>query len=483
MLLRELLPGAAVTGPDSGEITALAYDNRDVEPGSLFFCVPGFVRDGHEFAAEAVARGAAALVVERPVGVGVPEALVPSVRAAMAPAAAAFYGDPTRDLETVGVTGTNGKTTSAFLIRALLEAGGRRTGLLGTVKSVIGGVEHEVERTTPEAIDLQRMFRMMLDRGDTACAIEVSSHALALHRADSIHFAAALFTNLTQDHLDFHPTMEDYFLAKRRLFVDPGPARAVVNVDDPYGVRLAAELPQAVTFALRADAGYRAVDVRSDLDGSRFRVLAPDRELALRSPLRGEFNVYNVLGALAVARELGVDDDACVEAIGSAGQVPGRFETVDEGQPFAVLVDYAHTPDSLENVLRAARELIDGRLHVVFGCGGDRDRGKRPLMGEIARRLADRVIVTSDNPRSEDPGAIIAEILRGTGSDVAHDPDRRAAIAAAIEGAAAGDAVVIAGKGHEQGQELAGGRKIPFDDVTVAREVLRGAAVDGAAAR
>ncbi|MGH3264022.1 MAG: Mur ligase family protein, partial [Trebonia sp.] len=364
MLLRELLPGAAVTGPDSGEITALAYDNRDVEPGSLFFCVPGFVRDGHEFAAEAVARGAAALVVERPVGVGVPEALVPSVRAAMAPAAAAFYGDPTRDLETVGVTGTNGKTTSAFLIRALLEAGGRRTGLLGTVKSVIGGVEQDVERTTPEAIDLQRMFRMMLDRGDTACAIEVSSHALALHRADSIHFAAALFTNLTQDHLDFHPTMEDYFLAKRRLFVDPGPARAVVNVDDPYGVRLAAELPQAVTFALRADAGYCAVDVRSDLDGSRFRVLAPDRELELRSPLRGEFNVYNVLGALAVARELGVDDDACVEAIGLAGQVPGRFETVDEGQPFAVLVDYAHTPDSLQNVLRAARELIDGRLHV-----------------------------------------------------------------------------------------------------------------------
>ncbi|MGH2858319.1 MAG: UDP-N-acetylmuramoyl-L-alanyl-D-glutamate--2,6-diaminopimelate ligase [Solirubrobacteraceae bacterium] len=478
MLLRELLPGAAVTGPDSGEITALAYDNRTVEPGTLFFCVPGFTRDGHEFAPDAVARGAAGLVVERRLGLGVPEALVSDARAAMATAAAAFYGDPTARLLVAGVTGTNGKTTSAFLIRALLEAGGHRTGLLGTVKSVIGGSEQEVQRTTPEAIDLQRTFRQMLDGGDSACAIEVSSHALELHRADSIHFAAALFTNLTQDHLDFHPTMEDYFLAKRRLFVDARSASAIVNVDDTYGARLAAELPAAITFALRADADYRAVDVASGLDGSRFRVLAPDAEMELRSPLRGEFNVYNVLGALAVARTLGVADDACVEAIASAGQVPGRFETVDAGQPFAVLVDYAHTPDSLQNVLRAARELTSGRLHVVFGCGGDRDRGKRPLMGEIARRLADRVIVTSDNPRSEDPEAIIAEILAGTGEDVINDPDRRAAIAVAVAGAEPGDAVVIAGKGHEQGQELAAGVKVPFDDVTVAREALGGAAVN-----
>ncbi|MHB1834963.1 MAG: UDP-N-acetylmuramoyl-L-alanyl-D-glutamate--2,6-diaminopimelate ligase [Solirubrobacteraceae bacterium] len=481
MELGQLMPGAP-EGAREAEITGLAYDNRAVEPGALFFCVRGYARDGHEFAPDAVSRGAAALVVERPLGLGVPEVIVPSVREAMAPAAAAFYGDPTAELATVGVTGTNGKTTSAFLIRGLLEAGGRRTGLLGTVKSVIGGVEHEVARTTPEAIDLQRTFRRMLELGDRACAMEVSSHALALHRADAIHFAAALFTNLTQDHLDFHPTMEDYYLAKRRLLVDAEPAVRIVNVDDPYGARLAAELPQSTTFAIRAEADYRAVEVSTGLGGSHFRVLAPDGEFELRSPLRGEFNVSNVLGALATARALGVPTAACVTAIASAGQVPGRFETIDEGQPFAVIVDYAHTPDSLENVLRAARELTDGRLHVVFGCGGDRDRGKRPLMGEIAPRLADRAIVTSDNPRSEDPEAIIAEVLAGAGREVEHDADRRAAIATALEGAQAGDVVVIAGKGHEQGQEFDGGRKLPFDDVTVAREILRGQAARTVAA-
>ncbi len=472
MDLGKLIPGAPPSAREV-EIAGLAYDNRAVEPGSLFFCVPGFARDGHDFAADAVARGAAALVVERPLGLGVPEVIVTDAREAMAPAAAAFYGDPTAELRTVGVTGTNGKTTSAFLVRALLSAGGGSVGLLGTVKSVIGGIEQEVHRTTPEAIDLQRTFQRMLELGDRACAMEVSSHALALHRVDSIHFAAALFTNLTQDHLDFHGTMEGYFAAKRRLFVDLDPAASVVNVDDPYGARLAAELPSAVTFALRADADYRATDLVTGLRGSTFRVLAPDGELDCSSPLRGEFNVYNALGALATARALGIPADRCLAAIAAAGQVPGRFQTVDEGQPFAVLVDYAHTPDSLENVLRAARELTGARLHVVFGCGGDRDRGKRPLMGEIARRLADRAIVTSDNPRSESPEEIIDEILQGAGPGVEHDADRRAAIERAIEGADAGDVVVIAGKGHEQGQEFAGGLKLPFDDVAVAREVLR----------
>jgi UDP-N-acetylmuramoyl-L-alanyl-D-glutamate--2,6-diaminopimelate ligase len=417
--------------------------------------------------------------VQRPLDVAVAQVRVDSVRAAMAPAAAAFYGDPTADLDVVGVTGTNGKTTTAFLVRALLEAGGRQTGLLGTVKSIVGGVEHEVKRTTPEAVDLQRTFAEMRELRDTACVMEVSSHALALHRADAIHFAAAVFTNLTQDHLDFHPTMEDYFAAKRLLFTGehtslPAPATAIVNVDDEYGARLASQLERVTTFALDADADYRGAELETDLTGSRFTVHTPEGPLALRSPLRGRFNVYNVIGALATARSLGVDAELCVEAIATAGQVPGRFETVDEGQPFAVLVDYAHTPDSLENVLRAARGLTRGRLRVVFGCGGDRDRGKRPLMGEIARRLADDVIVTSDNPRSEDPDAIIDEILQGAGSDVAHDADRHAAIVRAIESADDGDVVVIAGKGHEQGQEFADGRKIPFDDVTVAREVLRG---------
>jgi UDP-N-acetylmuramoyl-L-alanyl-D-glutamate--2,6-diaminopimelate ligase len=463
------------------EITGLAYDNRAAEPGTLFFCVPGFTRDGHDFAQDAIARGAVALVVERPLNLDVPEIRVPSVRAAMAPAAAAFYGDPTASLRTVGVTGTNGKTTTAFLVHALLEADKRQTGLLGTVKSVVGGVERPAERTTPEAIDLQRTFREMLDGGDVACAMEVSSHALELHRADAIHFAAAIFTNLTQDHLDFHGTMEEYFLAKRRLFADGRARHAVINIDDPYGARLATEVANPITFAVDRDATYRASDVDTDLTGSRFTVTGPDGVTDLKSPLPGLFNVYNVLGALAAVLGLGVPTDVATAAIETAGHVPGRFQPVDAGQEFAVLVDYAHTPDSLENVLRAARGLVDaagpgkGRVHVVFGCGGDRDRGKRPMMGEIAVRLADRVIVTSDNPRSEDPDAIIKEILVGTGPDIEHDADRRAAIHTAIGGARTGDVVVIAGKGHEQGQEFEGGRKIPFDDVTVAREALDGA--------
>jgi UDP-N-acetylmuramoyl-L-alanyl-D-glutamate--2,6-diaminopimelate ligase len=361
-------------------------------------------------------------------------------------------------------------------VRALLEAAGRQTGLLGTVKSVIGGIEYEVLRTTPEAIDLQRTFAGMLEAGDEACVMEVSSHALTLHRADAIHFAAAIFTNLTQDHLDFHETMEEYYGAKRLLFTDLAPQHAVVNVDDPYGARLAAELAPArpaTTFALSHDATYRAGALETGLDGSRFIVTAPDGVFELSSPLTGRFNVSNVLGAFATARALGVEAGTAIEAIAAGGQVPGRFQSVNEGQDYAVLVDYAHTPDSLENVLNAARPLTRGRLHVVFGCGGDRDRGKRPLMGEIAARLADRVIVTSDNPRSEDPDAIIQEILVGTGDDVEHEVDRRVAIDRAIATAEPGDVVVIAGKGHEQGQEFEGGRKLPFDDVTVARESLQ----------
>jgi UDP-N-acetylmuramoyl-L-alanyl-D-glutamate--2,6-diaminopimelate ligase len=463
------------------EITSLAYDNRLVEPGTLFFCVPGFTRDGHDFAPRAVERGAAALVVERPLGLGVPEMRVPSVRAAMAPAAARFHGDPTARLQVIGVTGTNGKTTTAFLVRELLEAAGRRTGLLGTVVSVVGGREREVTRTTPEAIDLQATFAEMAAAGDEACVMEVSSHALELRRADAVHFAVAIFTNLTQDHLDFHPSMEDYFLAKRRLFAELDPAVAVVNADDPYGRRLAGETPGALTFAIDREAGYRATDLTSGFTGSRFTVAAPDATLELRSPLPGRFNVSNVLGALAAVRALGVPDEVIVPALEGAGRVPGRFEPVDEGQDFAVLVDYAHTPDSLENVLRAARPLTRGRLTCVFGCGGDRDRAKRPLMGSIVRRLADRVVVTSDNPRSEDPESIIREILVGAGEDVDWYVDRRRAIEEAVGGAGAGDVVVIAGKGHEQGQEFERGRKEPFDDVRVAREALAAAGTAGTA--
>jgi UDP-N-acetylmuramoyl-L-alanyl-D-glutamate--2,6-diaminopimelate ligase len=464
MTVRDLLGnGPAV------EIGGLAYDNRAVEPGTLFFCVPGFTRDGHDFAPDAVARGAAALVVARPVDAGVPEIQVEDVRAAMATAAARFYGDPTAALPVVGVTGTNGKTTTAFLVRALLEAAGRRCGLLGTVTSVVAGEERPTVRTTPEAIDLQCTFREMLDGGDRACAMEISSHALELRRADGIHVAAAVFTNLTQDHLDFHPTMEDYFQAKRRLFASPLTGARVVNVDDPYGARLAEEFPDAVTFGLSEAARYRAVDVATGFAGTDCRFETPDGAFDVHVPLPGRFNVANALGAWAAVRALGVE----LTALPESARVPGRFEPVDEGQPFAVLVDYAHTPDSLENVLRAARELASGRVIAVFGAGGDRDRGKRPLMGEIGARLADVALVTSDNPRSEEPETIIAEILAGAGREVEHDVDRRRSIHRAVALAEPGDVVVIAGKGHEQGQEFEGGRKEPFDDVTVAREALR----------
>jgi UDP-N-acetylmuramoyl-L-alanyl-D-glutamate--2,6-diaminopimelate ligase len=455
-------------------VTSLSYDSRTAGPGALFFCVSGFERDGHDFAAEAVAAGAVALVVERRLGLGVPELVVASVREAMPGLAARFHGDPSAQLRVVGVTGTNGKTTTAFLVRALLEAAGISCALLGTVKSVIGGQERELGRTTPEAIELQAAFAAMLRAGDRACAIEVSSHALELHRADATHFAAAIFTNLTQDHLDFHPSMEHYFAAKRRL-LELGPGLAVVNVDDPYGRRLAGDFPDAVTFGLEHEADYAARRISFTLSGAAFVLASAAGEIELRSPLPGRFNVANVLGAVAAVHRLGVPLERIADALPGTPPVPGRFQPVDEGQPFAVLVDYAHTPDSLENVLRAARSLTTGRLICVFGCGGDRDRGKRPQMGRIAAELADAVVVTSDNPRSEDPEAIVAEVLAGAGASPTTSAvvDRRAAIAQGIAEAAAGDVVVIAGKGHEQGQEFAAGRKLPFDDVEVAREALR----------
>ena len=515
MTLVELIPAELGAGGLTGDaaavqVSSLAYDSRKVRPGALFFCVKGEHSDGHDHAAQAVAAGAVALVVERPLGLGVAEVAVSSARAAMGPVAARFYGDPTAELRVVGVTGTNGKTTTAFLARALLEASGTRCGLLGTVISVVGGQEHPTDwrstgspadrrsdaislsasqRTTPEAIDLQADFRAMLDGGERACAMEVSSHALALGRTDGVRFAAAIFTNLTQDHLDFHGTMEEYFQAKRRLFV-PGAGRlalgataprvSVVNLDDPYGRRLAAELPDAVTFAIEREADYRARDVAVAHDGCRLRLQTPSGERTLSLPLPGRFNVANALGALAAVHALGGDLDTLVGALERGVRVPGRMERVEEGQGYAVLVDYAHTPDSLENVLLAARELAQGRVLCVFGAGGDRDRGKRALMGEIGARLADVALVTSDNPRSEEPEAIIAEILKGAArarhvgaSSVVALTDRREAIDRAIETARPGDVVVIAGKGHEQGQELAAGHKMPFDDVTVAREALR----------
>jgi UDP-N-acetylmuramoyl-L-alanyl-D-glutamate--2,6-diaminopimelate ligase len=471
MLLGDLFGDPALAPVD---VRALAYDTRAVQPGTVFFCVRGFTRDGHEFAAEAIERGAAALVVDHPLGTPVPEVVVGDVRAAMAPAAARLAGDPTAELAMVGITGTNGKTTTAFLTRALLEGAGRQTGLIGTVTSWVGGVEEPVVRTTPEAIDLQRTFRAMRDGGDAACVMEVSSHALELHRADAIAWDVAAFTNLTQDHLDFHRDMEDYFRAKRRLFEVAGEqgATLIACVDDPYGARLAAEFPRAVTVGIDdADAQVRATGLRPGPHGTAFTLDGLD----LHAPLPGRFNVLNSLVAIAAARALGVDDRAIAAALPEAGRVPGRFEPVDEGQDFAVIVDYSHKPDALENVLRTARDMTDGRLIVLVGAGGDRDRGKRPLMGAAAARHGDRVIYTSDNPRNEDPEAILAEVAAGAGDrdGLERIVDRRAAIERAIGLARTGDVVVLAGKGHETYQEFEGGRKEPFDDREVAREALR----------
>jgi UDP-N-acetylmuramoyl-L-alanyl-D-glutamate--2,6-diaminopimelate ligase len=476
MKLAELvaeLPGARVVGDGAVEISELVYDSRKVDPGALFFCVVGEKVDGHEFGARAVEDGAVALVVERELTeLAVPQVVVENSRAAMAPLAARFWGDPTAQLRVVGVTGTNGKTTTAFLVREILQAADFRCGLLGTVKQVVGGVEKEVERTTPEAIELQRTFRQMLEGGDEACAMEVSSHALSLHRADAIHFEVALFTNLTQDHLDFHADMEDYFLAKRKLF-EMAPGTRIVNVDDPYGQRLAEEF-ECVTFSAEgAEADYSAREVEFDALGASFSL----GRMQLRTGLPGHFNVANALGAFAVAEVLGIGGDIAAAGLARAARVPGRFEPIDEGQGFGVLVDYAHTPDSLENVLRAARRLTDGKLITVFGAGGDRDRDKRPKMGRAGAELSDLSVITSDNPRSEDPEAIVAEVAAGAeavagASELEVVVDRRAAIALALGQAQPGDTVVIAGKGHEQGQEFEDGRKIPFDDREVAREEL-----------
>jgi UDP-N-acetylmuramoyl-L-alanyl-D-glutamate--2,6-diaminopimelate ligase len=446
-----------VRGGAPTDITDLAYDTREVRPGALFFCVPGETVDRHDLAGEAVERGAVALVVERPLDLDVPQLLVDSARHAMPVAADEFFDRPTEELLLAGVTGTNGKTTTAYLLHSIFDAAGMRPGLIGTIESRVGGESRPAVRTTPESIDLQRTFREMLDAGDRSAVMEATSHGSVLGRLDRVRFKALAFTNLTQDHLDFHGTMDEYYEAKRRLFTEHEPApAAAINVGDEWGRRLAEELRQLdhaplLTFGLTDEAEVREVPA---------------------SPLQGRFNQENTLAAVALARLVGVPEAAIEQGLAEVPSVPGRFEAVDEGQPFSVIVDYAHTPDSLANVLRTARDLAAGRLICVFGCGGDRDRGKRPEMGRIAAELADVPIVTSDNPRSEAPLAIIEEILAGMSPEQEVEPDRRAAIARAVGLAREGDVVVIAGKGHEQGQEFAD-RKLPFDDREVAREALR----------
>src|SRR5436190_7376123 len=414
-LLAQALAPNQIVNVAAVDIADLAYDTRAVAPGSLFFCVRGSRSDGHELAGDALASGAPALVVERPLDVPLPQLVVTDSRRAMAPAAVAFFRDPSRELDVAAVTGTAGKTTSTYLLYEILRSAGRRPGLLTNLERRVGDETRPAALNTPEAIDLQRLFREMADTGNGACAMEATSHASAQARLDGVRFAVLVFTNLAHEHLDFHGSMEEYFQAKRRLFAQA--EHAVVNVGDAWGRRLAAELDAPITF-----------------DASR-------DELGAELTLRGRFNLENALGAAAAARVLGVGEDAIRRGIEAVSGVPGRFELVDEGQPFTVIVDYSHKPASLERVLDAARDLARGRVLCVFGCGGDRDREKRPVMGRIGSERADVAIVTSDNPRSEDPLAIIEEIVAGA-SGLEVEPDRRAAIGRAIESAREGDVVV-----------------------------------------
>jgi len=471
------VPGSQTRGEASAPVDEVAFDSRQVVPGALFFCVRGATADGHDFAEEAVRAGASALAVERWLDLGVPQILVPSVRQAMGPMSAVVLGDPARSMTIVGVTGTNGKTTIVHLLDAVFRAAGHRTGAIGTVGAHVAGEPVPIARTTPEAPDLQRLLRRMRDAGVTTVAMEVSSHALDQGRVGGLLFDAAVFTNLSQDHLDHHGSMESYFAAKASLFTDNRTKQAVVNLDDPWGRRLL-DLPVPVTtFGLDPAADVHAEDVRTRTGGLSFRV--GGREVT--SSLRGGFNVSNCLAAIATSELVGIDPDDAIRGLATAGQVSGRMEPVDAGQEFLVVVDYAHTPDSIRTVLAAARPLATGRVIVVFGCGGDRDRAKRFPMGAAATEGADLTVITTDNPRSEDPLDIIAEVERGAaegGGRYVVEPDRRAAIRLAVSHAHPGDVVVIAGKGHEAEQELAD-RTIPFDDRVVVRaelEALGGAA-------
>jgi UDP-N-acetylmuramoyl-L-alanyl-D-glutamate--2,6-diaminopimelate ligase len=479
--LRDLLatlPAAEVEGEPGVPIAGVTYRSEDVRPGWLFFCVPGTRVDGHDFAEAASAAGAAAVVAERRVDASVTQIVVPSVREAMGPVAAAFYGRPASDMRMVGITGTAGKTTSTFLLERVFRAAGLVPGVIGTTGVRVDGVKEAYDRTTPEAPDLQRYLAGMRDRGVGAVAMEVSSHGLHQHRVGGIRFDCAVFTNLSQDHLDYHASMEEYFETKARLFTPTMADRGAVNLDSPEGRRLVDGPIPVVTFGLHPEADVRAESVELGPDGLRLRA----EGIELRSSLLGAANVSNCLAVLAVARQLGIGPEVAGRGIADLDAVPGRMEGVDAGQPFRVVVDYAHKPGGLENALHSARPLArDGRVICVIGCGGDRDRGKRPVMGEVATRLADLTVLTSDNPRSEDPMAIIGEIEPGArrgGGAYRVEPDRREAIRFALQAARPGDAVIIAGKGDETGQEFSD-RTVPFDDRIVAREELHALGVAG----
>ncbi|HHV61822.1 MAG TPA: UDP-N-acetylmuramoyl-L-alanyl-D-glutamate--2,6-diaminopimelate ligase [Firmicutes bacterium] len=481
----------SITGNSQVEIAGITYDSRIVRPGYLFVCIKGEKYDGHDFIADAVKRGARAVVVERDIGDAGPDVAVvkvPDTRRALGSLAKAFYDNPSGKLTLVGITGTNGKTTTTYLVKSMFEEAGCPTGVIGTIQNVIGREIVPAKHTTPESSDLAELLDRMVRSGMKAVAMEVSSHAIALDRISGLEFDMGVFTNITQDHLDFHKTFDNYVAAKAKFFKGLGadshenvkkcPKVAVVNIDDPNTPRIVEGTPaEVVTYGVRNEADIRALNVRLGLTGISFEAATPAGTVALNMKLKGMFNVYNALAAVGVGVKAGLNLEHVKMGLEKVRGVPGRFESVDAGQDFAVVVDYAHTPDGLENILNAARQFVSGRKIVVFGCGGDRDRTKRPVMGGIAARLADYVIITSDNPRSEDPASICAEIeagvraVRENGEEYEVIVDRRSAIERAINLAGRGDIVIIAGKGHETYQ-IFRDRTIHFDDREVAREIL-----------
>jgi UDP-N-acetylmuramoyl-L-alanyl-D-glutamate--2,6-diaminopimelate ligase len=488
MLLNDVLESVSVTGRSgvaNPDIKSITYDSRRVKPGGLFICIRGGHFDGHNFINSALSAGAAAVLVDREdIFAALPKdviaVLVPDTRAVLPGIAGRFYGNPSCNLKLVGITGTKGKTTTTYLIESIIRAAGMGAGIIGTMGARINGAAIPGDRTTPESADLQELFSLMLKEGVSAAAMEVSSHALELGRTEGTEFDVGVFTNLTRDHLDFHKSLENYFEAKKRLFVEYPAASnkafaAVVNTDDPAGVDIAAAVHgPVITIGVKNPADITAENIHASASGVSFDVKLKDGEFHVDLKLGGIFNVYNSLSAIGAACALGIGADHIKAGLEAVASVAGRFESVQSGQKFSVLVDYAHTPDSLENILSAARDLTSERLIVVFGCGGDRDRGKRPMMGGIGAHMADVCIITSDNPRSEPPQSIIKEIMAGTvggPADIEAIVDHRAAIARAISLARPGDIVVVAGKGHETYQ-IFRDRTIHFDDREVVREVL-----------
>lgn len=476
-----------IVGSQDISIAGLSYDSREVEAGHLFFCLPGAKADGHDYARQAVQQGAVALVVERELPIsGVTQIIVEDSRQAMAALAVHFYGNPSHQLRVIGVTGTNGKTTTTHLIKAILEEAGHGVGLIGTIHTLIGTQSLPVKNTTPDSLDLQRLLRDMVEAQLGYVVMEVSSHALAMGRVAGCEYDTAVFTNLTQDHLDYHITFDQYAAAKAILFEQLGRAAqksgrktAIINADDAYGTYMTQHTTApVVSYGIKIEAGLYARDVKVTARGTSFTVVTPVGEIPLQLKITGMFNVYNVLAAIGAAMAEGIALSTIQQALEKFTSVAGRFELVDEGQNFAVVVDYAHTPDGLENILQTAKAFAQGKIIVVFGCGGDRDRTKRPIMGALAARYADYVVVTSDNPRSEEPESILREIEVGvkeaglSSAQYCMITDRKAAIREALTLAKAEDIILIAGKGHETYQILKD-RTIPFDDREVAREILK----------